>query len=63
MYLCSSLNVLQVAGDEAGLLLVGVRHCGVCKCGLFVCRVLLCACSSKMYVREKARVQCSGQLY
>jgi hypothetical protein len=30
MYLCGSLDVLQVAGDEARLLLVGVRHCDLC---------------------------------
>lgn len=34
-YLCGALDVLQVAGDEAGLLLVGVRHCDFC-CGWVV---------------------------
>lgn len=29
-YLCGSLDVLQVAGDEAGLLLLVVRHCDMC---------------------------------
>jgi hypothetical protein len=43
-YLCGSLDVLQVAGDEAGLLLLIVRHCDMCRCDWFGCKVLLCAC-------------------
>lgn len=53
-YLCGPLDVLQVAGDEAGLLLlVVVRHCGMCVCVsvVGVCKVLLCVIdSSRRYM-------------
>ena len=62
MYLCGSLDVLQVAGDEAGLLLlVVVRHCDMCDVVALVVEYCFVLIVAMMYKREGK--ECGGQLY